>query len=130
MDSPRRLGHDRRAERSPASIIASRKPCCNPLAARGRLGLMKAPKLIMRRAPRGERDIFVNGSDIEIGNIVPEMNADGSPTVEYHGRVRLKGKQVNDYASDTRRISGVVGSSPEHVLATLQSMADEFYSSD
>ena len=88
---------------------------------------MTAPKLIMRRAPRGERDIFVNGSDIEIGNIVPEMNADGSPTVEYHGRVRLKGKQVNEYASDTRRISGVVGTSADDVLRQLQDMANEFY---
>ena len=88
---------------------------------------MKAPKLTMRRAPKGEREIFVQGDDYPIGTIVPEMSSDGSPTVEWHGRIRLKGKPVGEYAIDTRRISGVVCTSPESVLATLQSMADEFY---
>ena len=85
------------------------------------------PKLITRQGLSGTLDIYIAHVAVSIGEIVPHMGEDDSSKLQWHGHVTLAGKHIDQWVTETRHVSGVIGETPGLVLAELQRYATEFY---
>ena len=85
------------------------------------------PKLITRQGLGGTLDIYIAHVAVSIGEILPHMSEDDGSKLEWHGHMTLRGKHVDQWVTETRDVTGVIGETPEKVLAVLERYATEFY---